>query len=236
MKRKSRFFLIIGFVGVLAVLIGFAKTFFIPVASGTFHAPFTVHLHGFFAFLWIILFVVQSQLIHSKNFKTHKSLGFAGLFIALGATITLIPVGLFAVNKELASGLGETAISGFLGILTSGTIFLCFVLCGILYRKNAQAHKRLMLLATILLLWPAWFRFRHYFPAVERPDIWFAVVLADSLIVISWIWDKVENGKTHPVLLYGGVFIIAEHTLELIMFDSAVWRQVAKVIYSALSN
>lgn len=92
-----------------------------------------------------------------------------------------------------------------------------------------------MLLATLVVLWPAWFRFRHYFPSVPRPDIWFAVVLADSLIVISCIWDKSINGKVHPVFKFVGVFIILEHIFEVIYFDSPIWRSVAKFIYTSLS-
>jgi hypothetical protein len=88
-----------------------------------------------------------------------------------------------------------------------------------------------MLLATLELLWVAWFRFRHFFPSVPRPDFWFGVVLADSLIVIACIWDKLANGKVHPVLGYIGALLIAEDIFEVIMFDSPTWRGVAKMIY-----
>ncbi len=51
-RRKPSFFLIMGLVGLFAVLVGFAKTFIIPVAAGNFKAPFSIHLHGAFAFGW----------------------------------------------------------------------------------------------------------------------------------------------------------------------------------------
>jgi hypothetical protein len=113
-------------------------------------------------------------------------------------------------------------------------MFAILVGLGYKYRKKPKIHKRLLLLATIVLLWPAWFRFRHFFPSVPRPDIWFAVVLADSLIILSWLADKLTYKKIHPVLLYGGIFIITEHALEVLMFDSEPWRVVAKAIYSIL--
>ncbi|MCK7590601.1 hypothetical protein M0G43_08455 [Subsaxibacter sp. CAU 1640] len=162
-------------------------------------------------------------------------LGVAGLFIALAAGITIMPAGLYAVQKELKSGLGDTAISGIIGNCTTALMFLGLVIAAIVYRKNGAVHKRLMLLSVIVLLWPAWFRFRYYFPSVERPDIWFAVVLADSLIIISWIWDKLANGKIHPVLLYVGGAIILEHILEVIYFDSTPWRFVAKHMYNLMT-
>jgi hypothetical protein len=113
-------------------------------------------------------------------------------------------------------------------------MFFCLVLAGVLKRNVPEAHKRLMLLATIVVLWPAWFRFRHYFPTVPRPDIWFALVLADSLIIISWIWDKCKNGNIHPVLKYMGLFIILEQSFEVIVYDSSLWRQTAKWIFDLL--
>ncbi len=92
----------------LAVFIGFSKTFFIPVGEGTFTAPWPVHLHGVFAFLWIILFLVQSSLIQFKKYYFHQILGMLGIFVAAGVFITMVPVGLFAVKKELGLGLGPT--------------------------------------------------------------------------------------------------------------------------------
>ena len=234
-RQRSKFFLIMGIVGVLAVLIGFAKTFFIPVAERSFKAPFSVYLHAFFAIAWILFFLSQSVLIHSKKVKLHMRMGILGVVLALGTAITLIPVGLVTVEKELRAGLGETAVSGILGMFTSGLMFLGIFMFGMIYRRQLQIHKRLMLLATIVVLWPAWFRFRHYFPGIERPDIWFAVVLADSLIIIAWVWDWLQNRRIHPVLLYVGLFIILEQSLEVMTFDSEPWRRTAKVIYAFLT-
>ncbi len=231
-RRMPSFFLAMSLVGLFAVLIGFAKTFIIPVTAGKFKAPFSIHLHGAFAFSWVILFVIQTSLIHFKNYRLHMRLGILGVFIALGTAITMLPAGVFQVENE---GSGETAISTIVGVCTSAVIFLILVLAGIIFRKNSAAHKRLMLLATIEVLWVAWWRFRHYFPPVPHTDIWFGVVLPDSLIVIAWIWDKLVNGKVHPVLAYVGAFMIAEDVFEVITFDNAAWRSLGKLIYGLLS-
>jgi len=220
--------------GLVAVFIGFSTTFLIPLKNGAFLAPWPVHLHGMFAFAWIFLFVAQTSLIHFHKYHIHRVLGFIGIFIALGVTITMMPVGLFAVHKELKQGFGLTAYSTLLGVISSGIMFLSFVLAGIWNRKKPQIHKRFMLLATIVVLWPAWFRFRHFFPNIPNPEIWFALVLADSLIIISWIWDKYKTGKIHWVLKYFGLFIILEQTFEVLAFDSKPWRNIALWVYDVL--
>jgi len=222
-------------IGLLAVLIGFARTFILPSFKGTFSAPAVVYVHGAFAFSWIILFIVQTSLIHFRKYTIHMFLGMMGIFIAIGTAFTMLPTAMYAANRDIKLGMGEVAISSIVGVATSALMFLAIVIAGIMNRKNAATHKRLMLLATLVVLWPAWFRFRHYFPSVPRPDIWFAVVLADSLIVISCIWDKITNGRVHPVLLYVGSFIILEHVFEVIFFNTPVWYQFAKHIYNFLS-
>ena len=234
LKFPSLYFFL-AIVGFVAIHIGFATTFLVPVSNGTFKAPAGIYIHGIFAFCWVLLFLVQTFLIHRQNYRAHMTLGVAGVVIAIGTAVSMIPAATFAVEKEINSGLGETAISGIVGTITSGLIFLALALSGIAFRKRPDIHKRLLLLSTIIVLWPAWFRFRHYFPSIDRPDIWFAVVLADSLIVITWIWELVSFGKVHRVFIFGGLFIIAEHTFEVMMFDSANWRIVANFIYGMLN-
>jgi hypothetical protein len=222
-------------IGLLAVLIGFAKTFILPTFKGSFSAPIVVYVHGVFAFSWIMLFIIQASLISLKKYNTHMFLGVFGVLIAIGAAFTMLPAGMYAANRDIEQGLGDVAISNIVGVVTSACMFLAIVIAGIMNRKNAGTHKRLMLLATLVVLWPAWFRFRHYFPSIPRPDIWFAVVLADSLIVISCIWDKIANGRVHPVFKYVGSFIVLEHIFEAIFFNSPMWYIVAKHIYNFLS-
>jgi hypothetical protein len=234
-KKKSSFYLVIGIVGFLAVVIGFFTTYIQPSFNGDFNAPAIVHIHGGFAFGWILLFLVQTIAVKFRNFRLHKELGYFGLFIAGGIIATMLPTGLFQVNRDLSRGTGDTAVSQIVGVVTTALMFAILVGAGFTFRKKPKTHKRLVLLATIVLLWPAWFRFRHYFPSVPRPDIWFGVVLADSLILLSWIADKSTYGKIHPVLLYGGLLIFAEHAFEVLTFDSGPWRVIAKTIYSVLA-
>ncbi|PKA84280.1 hypothetical protein ATE92_2461 [Ulvibacter sp. MAR_2010_11] len=234
LRKRSAFFLIMGIVGLFSVLIGFTKTFFVPVSFGTFNAPAIIYVHGILAFCWVFLYFTQAFLIRKNRYLTHKRLGIIGLIIAIGIAVTMIPAGKFQVEKELAMGFGDSAISAILGVFISALMFLLLVFYGIYKRRVPQTHKRVMLLALLVLLWPAWFRFRHYFPSIPNPEIWFAVVLADSFIVISMFWDKIANGKIHPAFLYIGTFIIVEHIFEVLMFDSSNWRVIAKTLYGWL--
>lgn len=229
--RKSKFFLIMGMVGLFAIFVGFSKPFIIPVTQQTFKAPFSIYFHAAVSLAWVLLFTIQSSLIHKKKYKLHIRLGFVGIFLAIATSFSLLPVSKFIVERDLKLGLGEMAYSNSISLLTTAFIFLVLVGFAIYFRRQSIIHKRLLLLATIVLLWPAWFRFRHFFPNVPRPDIWFGLVLSDSLIIVSWIWDKISNKRIHPSLLYPGIAIIIEQAIEVILYDSDIWRTIGRFLY-----
>lgn len=229
------FFFSMSLLALAVTVIGFGKTFFIPLARNTFSAPLIIHIHGALAFSWILLFLIQSVLIHFRNIRLHIKLGYTGIFITAGVAITMVPAGAVEVSRNLAAGADESSYSTILGTLLSAILFLTMVAAGIWQRKKPEYHKRWLLLATIVVLWPAWFRFRHYFPAVPRPEIWFGLVAPQSLILVGWICDYSKNRTVHPVLKLGGLFVILEQWTELLLFDTAGWRQLSKALYFTIS-
>lgn len=228
----SRFYIAMGVTAIFAAFGGFAMTFFLPVVAGTFQAPLVVYLHGACAFAWVIIFALQPWLIRRRNFRQHRQLGFAGLGAAIGFAVTAMPVAAFSAARDVASGGGETAVSGIVGTFTGALIFLGLVIGGILTRRESGIHKRLMLLATIAVLWPAWFRFRHYFPSIPNPEIVFAVIVADSLIIVAALRDLIVERRIHAVWLVGGTLLIADHVTEAMLFDTPIWRAFAHGLYA----
>jgi hypothetical protein len=224
-----------GGIALFAVAIGFGRTYVVPMSRGTFSAPLWVHVHGAFAFAWILLFVAQPMLVRLHRVHWHRRIGLLGLPVAIGVALTMVPAGVYQATHEAASGLGPTGISSIIGVLTAAVIFVVLVSVGIATRRNREAHARWLLLATLLVLWPAWFRFRHYFPGVPRPDIWFGTVLPYLWIVVAMLRDRLARGDVHPVLLWGGSALILEQSLELLAFDTPWWRATAQVIYAWLA-
>lgn len=93
----------------------------------------------------------------------------------------------------------------------------------------------MVLLAIIAILWPAWFRFRHLMPWMPRPDIWLAVVLSDSPILVAALRDQALLGRVHPAYWIFGSALIADHVAEVLLIDSPLWRTAARAIYFALA-
>jgi hypothetical protein len=230
----SVFYVGMALLGLAVALAGFSKTFFAPIVAGTFNAPLVVHLHGAAAFAWVLLFLLQPTLISAGRYDIHRWTGVFGTAIALAVAVTGVPVGLYVVERDLAAGLGPTAVSSLLGVITAMTVFLVLVAAGVAFRSRPAAHKRLMLLATIVVLWPAWFRLRHWFPDVPRPEIWFGVVAAYSLVPIAMLRDRLVEGRVHPVWWWVGLPVVAEQATEAFLFDRGPWRAVASALHSLL--
>lgn len=231
---RPRFYLVMAMVMLAVALTGFAKTFFAPLGQGRFEAPAFVFVHGGLFFTWMLLFVLQPLLIRRGAWRVHRALGVFGLALAAAMAISGVVVGVWVAGRDVATQ-GEFAISSLLGVCTAMVLFLCLVVAGVVLRKQPETHKRLMLLATIAVLWPAWFRFRHYFPDVPHPEIVFALLLADSLILVCMVRDKLVLGRVHPVYLWAGSLIIVDHVAEVALFDSPPWRIVAHALLGLLT-
>lgn len=232
--RANQFYRSAALVALAAALIGFFLTYIEPMAQGRFAGPRWAHVHGAAMVSWLLLVIVQTQLAQ-LSLKTHRKLGWLALVIALAVIVTTAAVSLAAVQRDLVAGAGPIAISGLIGSMTSPLIFAALVLGALAKRRDPQWHKRLIFIATVAILWPAWFRWRHFLPFMPRPDIWLGLVLANAPIILAMIRDKLRFGQIHPAYLWCGLPLIAEQSLEALSFDSPDWRVVAQCLYAALA-
>ena len=197
-------------------------------------APVIVHLHGALALSWVVFFFMQTALVRNKGSQLHRQLGQAGLPIAVGILFTGMGTALWATKRDLVTS--SMALTIPIGTLTSLSIFTAFVSFGVAMRHRPDWHKRLMMLATVVVLWPAFFRFRHLMPWVPRPDIWLALVLADLPILIAAVRDRIVYGHVHPVWAIFGTLLVAEQSLEtMLLFETTLWRDLGDGIYRLLS-
>ncbi len=225
-RPRNYFYLAFALYALLVALTGFASTYFLPIAQDRFHAPWFVHAHGGLLFGWLVLLSAQAFLVRQRRVSMHRMLGRLALPLAAGIAASTLAVAYRAMHVGVANG-NPTAISSLLGSWTTMAIFIGLLGAAIHFRKRPETHKRLIVLATVSILWPAWFRFRHLFPQVPRPEIAFAVVLSDAAIVVAALLDRIKTGRVHPVYLWVGGAIIAEHVAEVLLFDTAPWRTAA---------
>src|SRR5882762_6281896 len=64
---------------VLMAFGGFTPTYWAHVASGTFHGPPILHIHGALLFSWALFYFMQTAWIASEHTPTHRAWGLAGI-------------------------------------------------------------------------------------------------------------------------------------------------------------
>ena len=69
--------------------LGFAPTYWLPLASGSFSATPVVHFHGLLFFAWTLYFAFQTWLAASGRTVRHRSLGVIG--VSLATAMTIVP-------------------------------------------------------------------------------------------------------------------------------------------------
>ena len=67
--------------------LGFAPTYWLPLATGSFSASPVVHIHGLLFFAWSLYFVFQSWLAATGKVVRHRAVGMIGVSLATTMTI-----------------------------------------------------------------------------------------------------------------------------------------------------
>jgi hypothetical protein len=232
--ERPRIYLFAAQVAVMAASVGFAKTFFSPLLAGTFSAPPIVYIHGMFLFGWVGFFLFQSVLIQRAQLRLHRRLGGLGAALAAGVVFSTIGIVLYSRRRMAAAGDYLGANSQLLIVLLDLAVFGLLIGFALSNRKRPEVHRRLMLLSLVQALAPAWFRFRHYFPSVPHPLIWFGLLLADSLILVAALYDYRRFGRVHPVYLFVGVPLFVMHTGEVTLTETVSFEKAAAALGSLL--
>lgn len=214
--------------------LGFAPTYFVPLASGKFSAPPSVHVHGLVFFAWSLYFVFQAWLPASGQVARHRSVGLIGVSLATAMTIFGFLAGVTAMRQSAAIGQKDAGIA-FAIVPWSGILFFAIVFAiGVAMVRRPEIHKRLMLLAGISILDAAVARWFLTFLAPSGPPgpPPVAVTIAPAfvaylLLVVAMVHDWRSRGRPHAVYVIGGAVLVAIKLLNLPISETGAWHVFA---------
>jgi uncharacterized membrane protein YoaK (UPF0700 family) len=141
--------------------------------------------------------------------------------VAIGVTTAIV-----SGRRDVAAG-SEEALSFLTTPFADMLVFLALVAAAIAYRRRAETHKRLMLLATISILDAAVARWPLALIATS-PFAFF--VVTDVFILIGIAYDALSRRRVHPAYVWGGALIVASQPLRLMVGQTAAWRGIARMI------
>jgi hypothetical protein len=215
---------------------GFAPTYWLQLPAGTFVGPPLLHIHGALFSAWTVFLLWQSVLAARGQLRRHRAWGLLGISLATAMVVVGIATAIHTLQHGLAAGYGDRSRAFVILPLSSIGLFAVFVIAAIANTRRPEAHKRLMLLATISLLQAAIARVFFVLitgggpgmrPGLGPPPPMFVALvpslLLELFIVAGIVYDWRTRGKPHPVWLAGAAIMTAVILLRWPLSNTSAW-------------
>lgn len=237
-RAESRFYVRMAYACAAIAVLGFVPSYWVPAATGTFPGTPVLHLHGLLFTAWTILFVVQTRLAASSRFERHRLLGYAGISIATAMLLLGVLVVLQGIDSAALRGLESRARAFSIVPITIILFFFATVTVALANVRRPDVHKRLMVVASITLLTPAFARIIALVapegapqPGLggEPPPVVFSLVpsfLSNLLLVWAMLHDWRTLGHPHRVYWIAGAALVAVELLRVPLGQTTAWHTV----------
>jgi hypothetical protein len=223
------FFLAISLVLIAMVVRGFWPSYFGQIFRGSPDRPWIMHLHGAVFSGWMVLFLLQASLVYARRVRTHRTLG-TRIGIAYGALVLGLGLVVTFVAPVLHVRAGEWTLdqaAGFL-LLPIGDmiLFAGFFGAAVVYRTKPEIHKRLMLLATIAVVFAAVARMAFQSQLVVL-FVWLSPLLA------AMVFDWLTRRQVHRVYIVSmGILLVAFGRVFLMPWEG--WLKIGRALLTPL--
>jgi hypothetical protein len=218
-RKLHGYFLLFTLLFAAIVTTGFSRTFFIPVARGTFTKPLVVHVHGAFFFAWTGLLVFQAWLAATKRIRTHRKVGSIAAWLVLPMLLFGTIVAARDTIHDYKAGGGDGALSFFYGELADLAMFGLLAGGAMLLRNKPDYHKRWVLLGSLGLIGAAVGRI----PEVSS----FFLYIFLGLIASVGAHDIASRRAVHPATVVGGGVLLLLDLSEERIGNTALWLKAA---------
>lgn len=225
-RSSSSLYLTLATFMVGLVTVGFWPTYFGLFLNGGLAVPLVVDIHAAVFAGWMALFVTQIVLAWSGRIAAHRRIGRWGL--AYGGVVVVIGlvVGVAAPVLHIQAGdfTRDEMAAFLLAPLGDIALFACLFIGAALSRHKPETHKRLMLLATVVLVGPAVVRI----PAVAR-SVPALLVVTWLPLIVAMLHDWRTRGRVHGSYLVGGLGLLV-FAPRMALSQSDVWLTIGRVI------
>jgi hypothetical protein len=222
-RRERLFFSGMTVAFALAVVVGFAPTYFLKGVYGGPALSSLLHVHGALFTGWIVLLIVQTSLVAAGRTRVHRRLGVAGGVLAAAMVVAGYLAAVDAARR--GSTIPGMSPQAFMAIpMMDMVVFSLLIGTALALRRRTDMHKRLMLIGTADLVTAAVARI----PAIGAygPLGFFGV--ADLFIVAIAVYDFATTGRVHRATIWGGAFLVASQAARLAIANTGPWLVIAQ--------
>jgi hypothetical protein len=208
------------------VVWGFSRTVNENLFRAVIPRPLILWFHAAVFSGWIVFYMFQSVLIRTQNVKWHRFFGWFGAasgaaMVPLGIA-TAIVMGRFDTYRLHERGAEPFLIIPFFVIAAFGTLLTLAIVC----RKKPELHRRMLFIATCMLLDAPLDRFDFLF------DHNLSFLCLDLLIALGVVRDLLVNRRIHRVYLIVLPVLMVLEGLAIFTWRSEAswWVRIAHAI------
>lgn len=211
------------------VFLGFAPSFYLhnlfsyPRPNPTLTA--TIVAHGTLFTLWMLAFIVQTQLVAAGRRDIHMKLGLASFVMALAILPLMYLVSVWEVARNNAPPFTDP-LNWTIVPLATIPAYAIMLWVGWTRRREAQVHKRAMLCAALMLMHPAIGRLPL------GPPLLAVFALTGTLSVATFVplilWDRRTLGRIHPISLLGVTLAALSLAVQVAFMATGSWATIAR--------
>ncbi|MFI4963737.1 MAG: hypothetical protein ACHP9T_00080 [Caulobacterales bacterium] len=214
----------------LGVLMGFVPQMIQHVTQHQRPYPLAVHVHAAAFVTWLVLLTAQVLLVRTRRLALHRKLGYG--MVALGAVMLVVgPTAVWVVQQQDFG----TPKSNPAFLSVQGTAMISFLVVGgaaVLLRKSPSAHKRLMIIATLVLADAGFARWLgHPIRAAFGKGMWqsyLALSGATALIIVGMgVYDLITRRRLLPAYAAGASWALAGQALAAWLMFVPAWKVLA---------
>jgi hypothetical protein len=217
-------FLLVAYV---SIFLGFSESVSARFAGkADFPAPPMLQFHVFVATGWMFGLAVQVGLIRIHRPNLHRIMGLA--MLALAPVVVVTAIGAEAASQRFYTPQFPDNARFFIEPVTQMVVFSACIFAGWALRRDAAAHKRLMLLGTTALLIAAYTRlWGDSLYQVVGDGFWGMIVHnfigPDVLMCLLVCYDLVTRRRIHPVYSIGVPLILVGQLAASVIYHSEAW-------------
>jgi hypothetical protein len=228
---ERRFFGRMAIAILIVVFIGFAPSFYLSQAF-SYPRPnppltATTMTHGLVFTAWLVTFYAQIRLVAAKRLDVHRRLGMWAFALALAMVPVAYLTSVQAIPRNtqppIMDALGWSAVP----LLTLVAMAFLFFM-GWRNRKQPQAHKRFMLLATLAMLEPGLSRWPIFPPDMTGHVV--ADILAFCFAIPLLLWDRRTLGQLHWATKVGLAALAFGCFARFLVWNTEAWRGFAAML------
>lgn len=226
------FFLAFAAICWLGVIMGFAPAVGARLqGDAAYPAPLILHLHAASFVGWLFLLTSQTVLIRARRIAAHRTMGLIGVALVPVMVVSGIVAEHFSQRFHVVRD--PENLRFFIIPIFYTVAFAILASAALLLRRDPATHKRLILLATTVIVGAAYARWwGEGLAAIAGDGFWGKIVETftgtNLIVLMAMAYDQLTRGRVHAAYLVAAPALVISELLVSYVYHLDGWPAVAR--------